>query len=179
MREIYLAGGCFWGTEAYFAEITGVIATSVGYANGNAAQASYQTIAQTGHAETVQVQYDPAVVGLSFLLDMYYKIIDPCSLNRQGNDVGTQYRTGIYYTDASDFPVVKASLAALALTVEGEIAIEVAPLAHYVKAEDYHQDYLRKNPNGYCHIGKGAISAAAAATPAPDARSTVDAADTI
>ncbi len=170
MREIYLAGGCFWGTEAYFAEITGVLATSVGYANGNSTTASYQTLKQTGHAETVQIQYDPAVVGLPFLLDMYYNIIDPCSVNRQGGDVGVQYRTGIYYTDAADLAVITASIAALAQTVAGKIAIEVAPLAHYVPAEAYHQAYLRKNPNGYCHIGHSAIATAAAAAPVPDLR---------
>ncbi len=173
MREIYLAGGCFWGTEAYFGEITGVASTSVGYANGDSDTATYQTIAQTNHAETVRVEYNPAVVGLPFLLDMYYKIIDPCSVNKQGADVGTQYRTGIYYTDAADLPIITASLDALAQTLNGEIAVEVAPLTHYVLAEEYHQDYLHKNPNGYCHIGHTAIAAAAQAAPTPDLRETL------
>ncbi len=170
MREIYLAGGCFWGTEAYFAEITGVIATSVGYANGNDAQASYRTIAQTGHAETVRVQYDPAIVGLPFLLEMYYKIIDPCSVNRQGNDIGTQYRTGIYYTNANDLPVITASINQLSQQLSCNVAIEVAPLLHYIEAEEYHQNYLQKNPSGYCHIGRATIAAAKGATPTPDLR---------
>ncbi len=173
MREIYLAGGCFWGTEAYFSEIKGVIATSVGYANGKDAQASYQTIAQTGHVETVQVQYDPTIVGLPFLLEMYYKIIDPCSVNRQGNDTGTQYRTGIYYTNADDLPLITASISALAQQLSCKVAIEIAPLAHYVKAEAYHQAYLQKNPNGYCHIGQSAIATAKNTVPTPDLRETL------
>lgn len=173
MREIYLAGGCFWGTQAYFKEIAGVLATSVGYANGTSTQAAYETIAQTNHAETVQIQYDPAIVGLSFLLSMYYKIIEPTSINKQGNDIGAQYRTGIYYTDAQDLPVIKASISALQQELSGKVAIEVAPLAHFVPAEAYHQDYLQHHPNGYCHIGSAAFSAAKAALPVPALRQTL------
>ncbi|MFI3169635.1 MAG: peptide-methionine (R)-S-oxide reductase MsrB [Faecalibacterium sp.] len=173
MREIYLAGGCFWGTEAYFQEIKGVVTTSVGYANGSSEQASYQTIAQTNHAETVRVEYDPTLVGLSFLLEMYYNIIDPCSINRQGHDVGTQYRTGIYYTTADDLPIITASITALAQRLDDKVAIEVAALTHYIPAEEYHQNYLHKNPTGYCHIGRSTIAAAKEITPTPDLRDTL------
>lgn len=153
MREIYLAGGCFWGTEAYFKAIKGVTYTSVGYANGDTASTNYQEIKQTGHAEVVYIKYDPKVVGLNFLLEMYYKVIDPLSVNKQGEDVGAQYRTGIYYANANDLPVIKASITRLERDLGETVAIEIAEVHNYVDAEDYHQDYLDKNPNGYCHIG--------------------------
>lgn len=153
MKVIYLAGGCFWGTEAYFKRINGVTYTSVGYANGDTAETNYQSIKQTGHAEVVYIKYDPQIVGLSFLLEMYYKVIDPLSVNKQGEDVGTQYRTGIYYVDANDLPVIKDSIMKLEKTLGEKVAIEIAEAHNYIDAEDYHQNYLEKNPNGYCHIG--------------------------
>lgn len=156
-KEIYLAGGCFWGVEKYFDFLKGVVATDVGYANGNTANPSYEDVVyhNTNHAETVRVVYDPEIVSLPFILEMYYQIIDPISINQQGNDRGTQYRTGIYYTDSNDAPIAQRSLEELAQKYPGQkIAIELLPLAHYYKAEEYHQKYLNKNPNGYCHIGK-------------------------
>ena len=154
-REIYLAGGCFWGVEKYFANIGGVIGTDVGYANGNTKNPTYEDVTYKGtnHAEAVHIVYDPTIVSLPFILDMYYKIIDPTSVNKQGNDRGPQYRTGIYYSDTQDEKVIKESLKKLSKEYSKPIAIEYAPIVNYYPAEDYHQKYLDKNPNGYCHIG--------------------------
>lgn len=155
-KEIYLAGGCFWGVEKYFASIKGVVSTDVGYANGLTANPTYEEVVRnnTNHAETVHIVYDDKVVSLPFILDMYYKIIDPTSVNKQGNDRGIQYRTGIYYLDDEQKKVAEKSLADLASKYKGKkIAIELMPIVNYYKAEDYHQKYLDKNPFGYCHIG--------------------------
>ena len=152
--EIYLAGGCFWGTEHFLKQLNGVIETQVGFANGNTSSPSYEDVCKrgTGHAETVKVIYDKTAAPLDFILSLYYKTIDPTSLNRQGNDVGTQYRTGIYYTDEADAPIIKKSISELEKQVGKEVAIEVLPLKNFYPAEDYHQDYLDNNPKGYCHI---------------------------
>ena len=154
--EIYLAGGCFWGVEKYFTMIDGVKDTDVGYANGNIKNPTYNQVVtgKTGFAETVKIIYDPNKVSLNFLLDMYYKVIDPTSLNKQGNDIGTQYRTGIYYTNPDDKKIISSSLIQLAKNYKKPIVIENKPLINYYSAEEYHQDYLDKNPLGYCHIGK-------------------------
>lgn len=154
MSEIYLAGGCFWGTEKYLSAIPGVLSTQTGYANGTTDSPTYEEVCNqnTGHAETVRVVYDPQKLSLGFLLELYYGSINPLSLNRQGGDVGRQYRTGIYYTDADDLPVIEQSLARLQKRYDRCIAIEVQPLLNYFPAEEYHQKYLDKNPGGYCHI---------------------------
>lgn len=151
-RDIWLAGGCFWGVEAFFKRIPGVIATSVGYANGATQNPGYYDIPKTGHAETVQVTYDQEQAPLAELLEYYFLIIDPTSLNRQGNDMGKQYRTGIYYTEEQDLPVIRRAVAAEQEKYKKKILVEVLPLEHYYLAEEYHQDYLGKNPHGYCHI---------------------------
>lgn len=154
MKEIYLAGGCFWGTEHFLKQIEGVETTQVGYANGNIANPTYKQVCTgtTGFAETVKVQYDPQKVDLPFLIDLYFKTIDPTSLNKQGGDRGTQYRTGIYYTDAADLPVIKQTVQHLATAYSSPLAVEIKPLQNFYPAEDYHQNYLDKNPGGYCHI---------------------------
>ncbi|MDF2905316.1 MAG: peptide methionine sulfoxide reductase [Herbinix sp.] len=154
LKEIYLAGGCFWGTEKYLANINGIVQTDVGYANGNTENPTYKEVCHnnTGHAEAVRVFYDPKIVRLEFILSLYYDVIDPTSVNRQGGDTGTQYRTGIYYVDDQDLPVIQASFQELQTHYEKPIAIEVVPLRNYYIAEEYHQKYLDKNPNGYCHI---------------------------
>ncbi len=154
MAEIYLAGGCFWGTEKYLASIPGVLTTEVGYANGRTSNPTYEDVCHhdTGHAETVHVTYDPAAVSLDFLLTLYYDAIDPVAVNRQGGDSGTQYRTGIYYIDAADRPVIERSLTELQKRHAQPIAIETGPLRNFTRAEEYHQKYLDKNPGGYCHI---------------------------
>lgn len=151
---VYLAGGCFWGTERFFSLVPGVIDTEVGYANSNVANPSYRQVCSgtTGAAETVRVVYDADSITLPFLLDLYYKTIDPTSLNRQGNDVGTQYRTGIFYTSPDQVPIIERSLNNLQKSYSRPLAIEVAPLDNFYPAEDYHQDYLETNPGGYCHI---------------------------
>lgn len=152
MAEIYLAGGCFWGLEEYFSRITGVTDTTVGYANGQVESTNYQLIHQTNHAETVQVTYDENLVSLREILLYYFRVIDPLSINKQGNDVGRQYRTGIYYTKDIDVSVINEVVKEQERQFGQKIAVEVEPLRHYVLAEDYHQDYLKKNPGGYCHI---------------------------
>lgn len=154
MKTIYLAGGCFWGTEKFMSLIHGVQDTEVGYANSNVADPTYREVCtgKTGAAETVKVTYNADEVSLPFLLNLYYKTIDPTSLNKQGNDRGTQYRTGIYYTDPAERPVIEQSLETLQKNYSKPLAIEVAPLKNFYPAEDYHQDYLDNNPGGYCHI---------------------------
>lgn len=154
MREIYLAGGCFWGVEAYMEKIAGVYDVTSGYANGNTENPSYEEVIYngTGHAETVHVTYDASKVDLTTLLLYYFKVIDPTSLNKQGNDRGTQYRTGIYYTDDGDVQTIQNVIAEEQKKYDKTFVVEVMPLENYALAEDYHQDYLAKNPNGYCHI---------------------------
>lgn len=154
MKEIILAGGCFWGVEAYFKLIDGVTDTSVGYANGNTENPTYEEVCKknTGHAEVVRVTYNEDELTLPSLLDAYFRIIDPTILNRQGPDVGTQYRTGIYFTEASDRPVIEAFVDSQRQNYDNPIVTEVLPLDNYFNGEDYHQDYLDKNPGGYCHI---------------------------
>ncbi len=166
--EIYLAGGCFWGTEHFLKQIDGIRETQVGFANGNTENPTYEDVCRrgTGHAETVRVLYDKALAPLEFVLGLYYKTIDPTSLNRQGNDRGTQYRTGIYYTDETDLPVIKKSLAELENSLGKPVSIEVARLENFFPAEEYHQKYLDKNPGGYCHIEPELFELAKSAKPA-------------
>ena len=152
MAEIYLAGGCFWGLEEYFSRISGVLQTSVGYANGQVETTNYQLIKETDHAETVQVIYDEKAVSLREILLYYFRVIDPLSVNQQGNDRGRQYRTGIYYLGEEDLPTIYALVQEQERMLGRKIAVEVEKLRHYILAEDYHQDYLKKNPGGYCHI---------------------------
>ena len=152
--EIYLAGGCFWGTEHFLKQIRGVEKTEVGYANSQVPDPTYKEVCtgNTGAVETVKVVYDPQTVSLDLLLNLYFQTIDPTSVNRQGGDSGLQYRTGIYYTDKDDALVIEAAIKELAQDYAKPIAIEVMPLVNFYAAEDYHQDYLDKHPDGYCHI---------------------------
>lgn len=152
--EIYLAGGCFWGTEHFLKQIRGVESTEAGYANGNTKNPTYEEVCHnnTGFAETVKVVYNPQEVSLGLILDLYFKTIDPTSINRQGNDRGSQYRTGIYYTNPADLPVIRNAISALEKNYVKPIVVEVEPLKNFYKAEGYHQDYLDKHPGGYCHI---------------------------
>ncbi len=162
IKEIYLAGGCFWGVEKYFALMEGVKETTVGYANGNTTDPTYEEVCHqnTGHAETVKVEYDPDIIRLEKLLEMYYQVIDPVSVNRQGGDAGPQYRTGIYYTDEGDAKIIRSSLLQLQQQYEQPLAIEAEPLRNFFVAEEYHQNYLDKNPTGYCHIAPGSFEKA-------------------
>lgn len=151
-RTIWLAGGCFWGVEAYFGRIEGVLATETGYANGNREDTDYHALRQTDHAETVRVTYAPEKIALEEILEAYFLIIDPTSVNRQGHDSGRQYRTGIYYDNSEDLPVIRRMLEKEQRKYTRPLAVEAAPLRHFVRAEEVHQKYLQKNPGGYCHI---------------------------
>ncbi|MDE7432136.1 MAG: peptide-methionine (R)-S-oxide reductase MsrB [Lachnospiraceae bacterium] len=155
-KKIYLAGGCFWGTDHLMSLVPGVIRTVAGYANGTVENPTYKMVCTgaTGAAETVEVTYDPDQVGLTDLLTLYFRSIDPLSVNKQGNDVGTQYRTGIYYTDEQDLPVINAVVSTVARRHSRPLAVEVEPLRNFYPAEDYHQDYLYNNPGGYCHVDR-------------------------
>jgi peptide methionine sulfoxide reductase msrA/msrB len=154
IKEIYLAGGCFWGTEHYLKMINGVVFTEVGYANSVVVNPKYEEVClgKTMAAEAVHVKYDASVISLEFLLEMYFVSIDPTSVNKQGHDVGLQYRTGIYYTDCNDLTVINEFILRQQKNYDSEIVVEVMPLDNFYVAEDYHQDYLDKNPSGYCHL---------------------------
>ena len=154
MKDIYLAGGCFWGTEHFFKQITGVISTEVGFANGNTADPTYEQVYTdtTGYAETVHVLYDPSQVTLEFLLQMFFIAVDPTSLNKQGHDEGTRYRTGIYYTDVPDRVVIDKVYNEEQTRFAEPLMVEREPLLNFYSADEYHQDYLDKHPDGYCHL---------------------------
>ena len=153
-KEIYLAGGCFWGTEHYLKQVRGVENTEVGYANGNTEQPTYKDVCtdKTGFAETVRVEYNPDILSLQFLIELYFKAIDPTSINQQGHDKGTQYRTGVYYVDDSDRGIIQAVFDDVKQNIGQSLAVELLPLKNFYSAEEYHQDYLVKNPDGYCHL---------------------------
>ena len=154
LKDIYLAGGCFWGAEHFFKQIEGVAFTEVGFANGNTLNPTYKEVYTdtTGYAETVHIRYDNEKVGLKFLLRMFFKAIDPTSLNKQGEDEGTRYRTGIYYVDPADLPAIRTVFDEVQRTLAAPVVVEVELLRNFFRAEDYHQDYLDKNPDGYCHL---------------------------
>ena len=151
---IYLAGGCFWGLEQLMQSIPGVIDAQSGYANGTGEQdANYSAVCagDTGFRETVRVEYDPEQVSLDALLLAYFYVIDPTVQNRQGNDIGTQYQTGVYYTNEATKETVER-IAELERSRNAKFYVEIGPLLNYYPAEEYHQNYLEKNPYGYCHI---------------------------
>ena len=155
-ETIFLAGGCFWGVQRFFDQFDGVIRTEVGYANGPDAAPSYQDVcASSGHAETVRIEYDPKAVSLTALLDDYFQVIDPLSVDQQGEDRGIQYRTGVYYTDERQLPEIEAVFRAQEAKAGAKLAVELMPLQNFFSAEAYHQKYLEKNPGGYCHIPQG------------------------
>lgn len=150
---IYLAGGCFWGLEAYFRRIPGVVDVISGYANGNTDAPSYEDVCHgSGHVETVKVTYDTDSISLSHILQYFLRVVDPFSVNRQGNDVGIQYRSGVYYTSPEQEAVIRKTLQKAESHYKQPFAIEILPLQSFYEAEDYHQQYLDKNPGGYCHI---------------------------
>ena len=152
-KTIYLAGGCFWGMQKFLDQFDGVLETEVGYANGPDKAPSYQDVCRnSGHAETVRVLYDPERISLTALLDHYFMVIDPLSVNQQGHDKGIQYRTGIYYTDEGLRAEIEKVYAEEEAKAGAKLAVEMEPLQNFFSAEDYHQKYLDKNPGGYCHI---------------------------
>ena len=156
MNSIYLAGGCFWGMQKFFDQFEGVLNTEVGYANGPDAVPSYQEVCKnSGHAETVRINYNENIISLSELLKYYFLVIDPLSVNRQGNDRGIQYRSGIYYADEKQLPEIESIYASEEEKAGAKLAVELQPLRNFFPAEEYHQKYLEKNPGGYCHIPEG------------------------
>lgn len=161
-KSIILAGGCFWGVEAYFRDVLGVLDTEVGYANGNYRNPSYEAVCEgkATHAEATKVVYDDEKTSLKTLLDHMFRIINPYTINRQGNDVGTQYRTGIYYEFETDKVIANEFIANLQKNDQKKITVSVEKLDHFDAAEPYHQDYLIKHPNGYCHINLGLLDEA-------------------
>ena len=156
LKHLYLAGGCFWGTEHFFKQIDGVVETEVGFANGQTDNPTYEQVYTdtTGYAETVHVTYDSDTVSLEFLLRMFFIAIDPTSLNKQGHDEGTRYRTGIYYTDVADLPTVEKIYTEEQSKYAQPLVVEKMPLQNFYPADEYHQDYLDKHPDGYCHLSK-------------------------
>ncbi|MBR1765914.1 MAG: peptide-methionine (S)-S-oxide reductase MsrA [Bacteroidales bacterium] len=167
-KTIFLAGGCFWGTQHYLKQIEGVIETQTGFANGNTEertrslgigaevveQPTYEQVYtdRTGYAETVRVTFDPSVLPLRKLVELYFLCIEPTSLNRQGNDEGTRYRTGIYYIDPDDRLEIMDVYNTVQHGYSCPLAVEVEPLERFTPASEYHQDYLDKHPDGYCHL---------------------------
>lgn len=154
MKEIVLAGGCFWGVEKFLASIKGVEETKVGYANGSKENPTYQQVCagDTGHAESCYVKYNEQSIELKEVLSNFWSIIDPTVLNRQGNDIGNEYRTGIFYIEQEDLPIILKSKDEEQNKYKSVIVTEIKPLKCFYAAEEYHQKYLKKNPNGYCHI---------------------------
>ncbi len=154
IKQIYLAAGCFWGAEKYFKQIRGVVKTEVGFANGNTAYPTYREVASdiTGYAETVHVQYDTEIIGLERIIQLFFKAIDPLSVNKQGEDEGTRYRSGIYYKDPEDLPSIQRIYDLVRGEYKQDLAVELKMLKNFYRAEDMHQNYLDKNPDGYCHI---------------------------
>ena len=154
MKEVFFAAGCFWGAQHFFAGVDGVKEAVAGYANGKGENPSYEQVYTdtTGFAETVRVSYDPERVSLKELTELYFTIIDPLSLNRQGGDIGTRYRTGVYYTDQAERATIEAVFQAEEKRLGEALAVELEPLKSFYLAEERHQDYLDKNPGGYCHV---------------------------
>lgn len=172
IKEIYFAGGCFWGTEHLFQLVRGVVETEVGYANGKIKNPTYEQVIShtTGFAEAVKVKYDADQVNLPLLIDLFFKSIDPTTIDRQGNDIGDNYRSGIYSMDPETEDIVKIEVAKLAKNYSQPVVVETIPLINFYKAEDYHQDYLDKNPGGYCHIPLSVFEEAKRANPLPAAK---------
>ena len=154
MKKIYLAGGCFWGVEHYLSLINGISNTTVGYANSDIENPSYEDLKthKSSASETVEVIYDENIISLKEILDLFFLIIDPTSIDKQGHDEGHQYRTGIYYIDNNDIDIINDSINQLQKQYDKEIVVEVLPLDNFTIAEEYHQEYLIKNPTGYCHV---------------------------
>lgn len=152
MHEIFLAGGSFWGVQKYFDLVFGVLKTEVGYANGQTTITNYHKLNLTDHVEVVKIMYNPHILQLEKLLEYFFEIIDPTSVNKQGKDEGRRYRTGIYYTEKKDVSNIINALDKLQKNYPRKIVIEVESLRNYIKAENYHQNFLKNNPFGYCHI---------------------------
>ena len=158
-KKLYFAAGCFWGAEHFFRKLPGVTATLVGFANGSTPSPSYREVYTdtTGYAETVEVTYDPSRISLTQLTEAFFVIIDPLSLNRQGEDEGTRYRTGIYWVDSEDIALIEAVYAREEMEQDNTLCVEKEPLRNFYPAEEEHQDYLIKHADGYCHVNLKAL----------------------
>ena len=155
IRTSYLAGGCFWGMQKYLDQFDGILRTEAGYANGALENPSYEQVCNdSGHMETVRVEYDDGIISTQELVGYYFTAIDPLSVNKQGGDTGIQYRTGIYYTDDGLLCDIREVYDEKERELGQELAVELLPLQNFYRAEEYHQKYLDKNPGGYCHIPK-------------------------
>lgn len=154
MKQIWLAGGCFWGVEAYFQQLNGVLDTKVGYGQGLTENPTYDEVCSdtTGYTEVCEINYDEQVLPLPKVLEHFFRIIDPTTLDRQGHDEGSQYRTGIYYESSEDKEVIAAFIAKIQAQYHDTIVVEVEPVKRFYPAEDYHQKYLQNRPGGYCHV---------------------------
>lgn len=154
MAVIYLAGGCFWGMQAYFDNINGVTHSQVGYANSAINSPSYELVCsgKSEAAETLELIYDANKILLSDIISHFLHIIDPCALNFQGNDIGTQYRNGVYFINKDDEVIIRNVLHIWEVKHNKKAVTEILALKNFYPAESYHQKYLLKNPNGYCHI---------------------------
>lgn len=159
MKRIVLAGGCFWGVEAYFKQLKGVINTNAGYTNGNKENPKYEDLIrkEATHAEAVEIYYDEAIISLRKILEHLFRIIDPTSLNKQGGDIGIQYRTGVYYQNDEDLIIINDFINEQNIKYDNKVVVEVLKENGFYLAEDYHQDYLDKNPTGYCHVNMSLI----------------------
>ncbi len=160
MKSIVLAGGCFWGVEAYFSQLKGILDTSVGYIDGNMRKPSYEQVCngEARHTEACQVSYDEKIISLEHILDQFFRIINPFSINKQGNDYGRQYRSGIYLDDMNDKPLVASFMKQYFGSNIDKVATKIHENIDYDLAEASHQDYLKKNPGGYCHVNLGLAS---------------------
>lgn len=158
-KRLILAGGCFWGVEAYYQKLKGIITTNVGYANGNIENPTYEEVCsgQATHAEVVAVIYNSSQISLEKVLEHFFRMIDPFSLNKQGNDIGVQYRSGLYYESLEDKKIIETFIKKEQEKYDKKIVVEVEELQNYYLAENYHQNYLIKNPTGYCHIDMSLI----------------------
>ncbi|MFP4287288.1 MAG: peptide-methionine (S)-S-oxide reductase MsrA [Candidatus Izemoplasmataceae bacterium] len=158
MKEIIVAGGCFWGVEAYFKLVDGVIDTTVGYIDGKKENPSYEEVcASSGHAEAVHIVYDEKKLPLETLLDHYFNIVDPTLFNRQGPDIGIQYRSGLYNYTEEDQAVIEDYIERIKPRYKKNIIMDFKTNLPFYPAETYHQDYLEKNKNGYCHINLSSV----------------------
>lgn len=153
-KTIYLAGGCFWGVAEYYRRLKGIFSTEVGYAQGTTENPTYREVCTqtTNHTETVEVVYNTDEISLEKVIEHFFRMIDPTTLNRQGNDIGTQYRSGIYSKDLEEVEEIIKMVESYQAHYDKPIVVEVEQLKEFYKAEEDHQDYLVKNPFGYCHI---------------------------
>ena len=154
MKTIFLAAGCFWGAQHYLKQIRGVVETETGFANGDTENPTYKEVYtdKTGYAEAERVVFDPEVLPLRKLLNLYFDCIEPTSVNRQGEDEGTRYRTGIYYIEPEDYLTIKEVFDEVQRGYSAPLAVEVEPIRNFFPADESHQDYLDKHPDGYCHL---------------------------